>query len=383
MLMRYDVALGAVSIDKEDTPKPREEGVESVITSHSIEGVILPVEATDDRRMNEVLAKYEFICIGSATVDQFAKTDSELIKIQTRTTTEELIAFPLGSKLLISELNITTGGGGTNSAVALARLGFKTAFLGKLGEDANAKFVMQALSSENVGFIGGCEGQTGVSMILDSIADDRTILAFKGANNNLMPQDINPFETQWVYLSSMLEQSFDTVVELLQTQRCKVAFNPSNYQAEMGYEALSALIDQVDVLIMNKEEASIFLGLRYDEQPETRALMKEMAKLPPSVFVITDGARGVMVYDRKYCYTGEPMDVINITETTGAGDAFASTFAAAQYIGLSPDQAIHMAMTNAESVIQHSGAKEKLLDRQTLEGVMRLRNRRISKTILN
>jgi ribokinase len=333
--------------------------------------------------MNEVLARYEFICIGSATVDQFAKTDSELIKIQTRTTTEELIAFPLGSKLLISELNITTGGGGTNSAVALARLGLKTAFLGKLGDDVNAKFVMQALCNEGVDFIGGCEGQTGVSMILDSIADDRTILAFKGANNNLMPQDVKPFKTQWVYLSSMLEQSFDTVVDLLQAQQCNVAFNPSNYQAKMGYEALSALIEQVDVLIMNKEEASIFLGLRYEEQPETRELMKEMSKLPPSVFVITDGARGVMVYDRKYCYTGEPMDIIDIAETTGAGDAFASTFAAAQYIGLSPDQAIHMAMTNAESVIQYRGAKEKLLDRQALENVMRLRDRKISKTILN
>jgi len=259
--------------------------------------------------MGEVLAKYEFVCIGSATVDQFANTDSELIKIQTRTTTEELIAFPLGSKLLISELNITTGGGGTNSAVALARLGFKTAFLGKLGEDANAAFVMHALSDEGIDFIGGCEGQTGVSMILDSIADDRTILAFKGANNNLKLQDIKPFETQWVYLSSMLEKSFDTVVELLQAQSCKVVFNPSNYQAEMGYEALSALIDQVDVLIMNKEEASIFLGLRYEEQPETRELMREMAKLPPSMLVITDGARGVTVYDRQHCYTGEPMNI--------------------------------------------------------------------------
>ncbi len=353
------------------------------ITSHYIEGGILQIEAGGGESMDEVLAKYEFVCIGSATVDQFANTDSELIKIQTRTTTEELIAFPLGSKLLISELNITTGGGGTNSAVALARLGFKTAFLGKLGEDANAAFVMHALSDEGIDFIGGCEGQTGVSMILDSIADDRTILAFKGANNNLMLKDIKPFETQWVYLSSMLEQSFDTVVELLQTTPCKVAFNPSNYQAEMGYEALSALIDQVDVLIMNKEEASLFLGLRFEEQPETRELMKEMAKLPPSMFVITDGARGVTVYDRQYCYRGEPIDVIDIAETTGAGDAFASTFAAAQYIGLSPENAIHMAMTNAESVIQHKGAKEKLLDRQLLEETMGLQDRKISKTILN
>ena len=75
------------------------------ITSHWIEGGILQIEAGDDENMGEVVAKYEFVCIGSATVDQFANTESELIKIQTRTTTEELIAFPLGSTLLISETN--------------------------------------------------------------------------------------------------------------------------------------------------------------------------------------------------------------------------------------------------------------------------------------
>lgn len=328
------------------------------------------------------MTSYEFVSIGSATVDHFADTDSELIKIQTRTTSEELIAFPLGSKLLINELNITTGGGGTNSAVALSRMGLKTAFLGKLGEDANGVFVMHALADDNIDFIGGCEGQTGLSIILNSIADDRCILAFKGANNNLSAIDVAPFETEWVYLSSMLEQSLDTVVALLQNKACKVAFNPSNYQAEAGYEKLAGLIDQVDVLVMNTEEAAKFLGLIHEETPAPEELMKEMAKLPPSIFVITDGAKGVYVYDRAYYYHGHPTADIEIMETTGAGDAFASTFAASQYFGFPQEQAIHMAMTNAESVIQHKGAKEKLLSRTELEVKMKTLDRKIEKRTL-
>ena len=325
---------------------------------------------------------YDFVSIGSATVDQFADTDSELIKIQTRTTSEELIAYPLGSKLLVKELNITTGGGGTNSAVALARLGLHTAFLGKLGADANGVFVLQALSEEGIDFIGGCEGQTGVSIILNSIADDRSILAFKGANNHLVAKDIVPFESQWLYISSMLEDSFDTIVSLLKSHQGKVAFNPSNYQTELGYDSLADLIEQVDVLILNKEEAATFLGQRYKDDPEPEVLMKALEVLSPSMFVITDGSAGVYVYDRKNLYHGQPLEGINIKETTGAGDAFGATFTAAQYFGLSQEQAIDMAMTNAESVIQYKGAKEKLLSRQALEKKMKKCERKISKKTL-
>ena len=68
---------------------------------------------------------YDVVTIGSATVDYFADTDSELIRIDTRLTSETLLAYPLGGKILIKELTTTTGGGGTNTATAFKRLGFE------------------------------------------------------------------------------------------------------------------------------------------------------------------------------------------------------------------------------------------------------------------
>ena len=309
---------------------------------------------------------FEVVTIGSATVDYFADTDSELIKIQTRTTSEEFIAFPLGSKLLIKELNITTGGGGTNTAVVFSRLGFKTGYLGKIGQDANGELVVERLKKEGVTFIGPREGQTGLSMILNSIKQDRSILAYKGANNHLREEEIEPFESQWVYLSSMLEQSLDTVIALLKKQSCKLAFNPSNYQAEMGYEKLSELIDRVDILVMNKEEATKFLGLPTRENHSIESLMARMGELPPPLTLITDGKKGAYVYDGEQLYHGEPRDDIEIVEATGAGDAFAASFTAAQMLGKDTRDSLHIAMTNAESVLQYKGAKERLLSREEL-----------------
>lgn len=310
--------------------------------------------------------QYDIVAIGSATVDQFADTDSELIRIDTPTAHEKLIAFPLGSKILIRELTLSTGGGGTNCAVSLSRLGLRTAYLGKIGTDGNGDFVIRTLARENVDFIGPRQGQTGLSVILNSFAHDRTILAYKGANNELQLDEIKPFDTRWVYLSSMLDTSFETVTDLICRHSFRVAFNPSNYQAEMGYQKLARLIDRVEILVMNREEACKFLGLSYRESPEPRDLLLEMAKLPPRIMVITDGANGVHVYDRERYYFGHPMPDLDVLETTGAGDALASTFTAACVLEEPMERAIHLAMTNAESVLKFRGAKERLLTRDAL-----------------
>lgn len=326
---------------------------------------------------------YDVVAIGSATVDQFADTDSELIRIDTPTTHERLIAFPLGSKILVKQLTLSTGGGGTNCAVSFARLGLKTAYLGKIGDDGNGDFVMRKLADEQIDFVGPRSGQTGISVILNSFAQDRTILAYKGANNCLQPDEIKPFATRWVYLSSMLERSFETVTDLICQNSFRVAFNPSNYQAEMGYQALSRLIDRVDILVMNREEACKFLGLDYRKGPDAKMLLKEMAKLPPRVLVITDAAEGVHVYDHEFYYHGLPAPGLQVLETTGAGDALASTFTAACILGESTQDAIHLAMTNAESVLQHRGAKEKLLTRDELYATARTITRLINRSSLD
>lgn len=309
---------------------------------------------------------YDIVAIGSATVDQFADTDSELIKIETPTMQEKLIAFPLGSKILVKELNLAVGGGGTNCAVTFSRLGLKTAYLGKIGTDGNGDFVISELQKEHIDFIGPRQGTTGLSIILNSFAHDRTILAFKGCNNELQLNEIKPFETKWVYLASMLGQSFETIVSLLAEHDYRIAFNPSNYQAELGFNALLPLLEKVEILVMNLEEACKFLGLLYQERPSAKELLSKMSELPPKVFVITDGAEGVHVYDRKHYYRAWPQEGLDVCETTGAGDAFASTFTAACLLEEPMEQAIHLAMTNAESVLAHRGAKEKLLSREEL-----------------
>jgi len=310
---------------------------------------------------------YDVVTIGSATVDYFADTDSELIRIDTRFTSEALLAFPLGEKILIKEFNTTTGGGGTNTATAFARLGLNVAYLGKLGADFLGDFVQEKLAEEKIAFIGVREGQTGISFVLNSIRNDRTILTHKGSNNFLQKEDIPSFDSDWVYLSSMLEQSWDTLVEFLDTANFKLAFNPSAYQTAMGYDKLRVVTDKASLLVMNREEACSLLGIDPKSQIGMAELICALAKIPGQIVALTDGPNGAWVCAGEVVLSAQPAPGLKILETTGAGDAFAATFAACHMRGMGLGQALHLAMTNAESVLQHKGAKEKLLGWEELQ----------------
>jgi ribokinase len=49
---------------------------------------------------------YDIVTLGGATVDHFADTDSELIRIDTRLTSESLLAFPLGGQLSATQFDL-------------------------------------------------------------------------------------------------------------------------------------------------------------------------------------------------------------------------------------------------------------------------------------
>jgi len=311
---------------------------------------------------------YDIITVGSATVDVFANTESELIKIKTSNSEEELIAYPSGSKILIKELRFTTGGGGTNTAVSLARLGHKVGYLGSLGNDENGRKILDLLKKEKIDFIGKLiNDTTGYSIILDSIEHDRTILTYKGANDKLKFSDINlkKLKTKWFYFSSMISESFKTLeklAEFAEKNKINIAFNPSTYLAKKGIDYLKKILTRTSILILNNEEALLLVG-----KNNVKTMLKELYKLGPEIIIITDGKKAINAYDGKNIYVLIP-NKIRVVESTGAGDAFASSFLSGMIKKNNVDFALRLGLVNSESVIQKSGAKNKLLKyREALE----------------
>ncbi len=325
---------------------------------------------------------YDVITIGSNTVDVFAETDSELIEIKTKTSVEELLAYPLGTKILITKLEFMIGGGGTNTAVSFSRQGFKTGYLGKIGKDENGLKVFKLLKDENIDFLGSLGDMTGYSMILDSIEDDRTILTYKGCNNDLDIKDIDlkGVNTKWFYFSSMMGKSFKTLEKLAEyasKNDIKIAFNASSYLAKKGFSYLKKILENTEVFILNKEEAELIVGVGKISELVQRLKLDNIKYV-----VVTNGKNGAYCYDGKELVHVLPKKSKKIKETTGAGDAFASTFVAGVIRKKSVRDCLRMASINAESVIANYGAKNILLRKAAISKRAKSDRRKMKKVKL-
>ncbi len=309
---------------------------------------------------------YDIITLGSATVDVFAKTTSQLVKFISSQGEKDFIAYPSGSKIIVSDIDFLVGGGGTNTAVAFARMGLKTAFLGKIGLDEHSYKVLHLLETEKIDFIGSKEGQTGYSIVLDSIEQDRTILAFKGSNNNLRYDEIptNKLQSKWLYASSMVGESFITLKKIfahMHAQGTFIAFNPSSYQAKQGLAELKETLQMCELLVLNLEEAKLLLR----KENTIHELALELQNQGPNIVIITNGAKGATCYTQEKFYDIQPTPHLKVVETTGAGDAFASGFVIGLCYQLSVENALRLALIQSESVIRSYGAKNNLLDKET------------------
>ncbi|MFH1585180.1 MAG: carbohydrate kinase family protein [archaeon] len=292
--------------------------------------------------------KYDVVTFGSGLVDSFIETG---LSEKNRS-----MCYPAGSKILVKGVRSDVGGGGTNTAVAFSRFGLKTGCICGIGNDLNGLQILACLKTEGVKFLGKKKkGQSGYSVVLDSNQHNRTILTYKGVNNNLTTNDIKWFRTKWLYLSSLLGQSLQTQKQLadkLMRKGTKLAFNPSEYLIKR--HNLKPILRLCDAVVMNKEEAAMLVGKKEKD------LLKGINSLGPKIVVITDKNNLIKAFDGKKKYFLRP-NKIKVVERTGAGDAFASSFVAGQIAGKTIEDSLKLALKNSESVIRHFGAKNKLL----------------------
>ncbi len=310
----------------------------------------------------EVIGIYDVVACGSCTIDVFGDTSSELIKIKTRKYEEDHIAYPSGVKILLKELTFKVGGGGVNAAVVASKLGLNVAYLGNIGLDANGDFVLRRLKHNKVEFIGTrTNEQTGYSIILDSIEQDRTILKFSGANDHLDFDKIDKslLRTKWFYMTSMIGQSYNALERLAKfahKHKIKVAFNPSNYLIKDNKAAIIRMVPNTDMFMVNEIEAYLLTG-----QKGVKSQLAAIKKMGAKMVLITEGPEGAG-YTDGYKFLYIKAHKVNVVEVTGAGDTFGSSFISG--LIMKPGHvkyALKLALLNAESVIRKRGAHSGLL----------------------
>src|SRR3989344_1003445 len=308
--------------------------------------------------------KLDVISVGSASVDTFVTSSSPDLQLDLE---KRQVLLPVGGKVLLDSLVTDVGGSGGNTSISFARLGLRAGFLGKLGSDADAHAVEKRLKHERVRVLKTQrKGHTGYSFILSALAHDRTILTYKGSNDSLGANDVlwSQLDAKWLYLGSLLGKSWKTqksIAQFAAKKGMKLLFNPSLYLAEQGTKKLAPVLDACNILVLNKEEAQSLLK----SKGTIPQLLKCLHKHAPLV-VITEGPRGAHAYDGSKVYYARAHPV-KVLDPTGAGDAFASGFLAAQMYGKNLAQSLRWGVAQAESILAKFGATNDLLTKKEME----------------
>lgn len=315
---------------------------------------------------------YDVVTIGSATLDIFVKSNQFKVVEDKGYESGLALCEAYGGKLEIDEVHMVSGGGATNNAVSFSRKGLKVACIAEMGEDSPADTVLTELKKENVDtkfVIQEKSENTGVSVIMIAPEGGRSIVTCRGAAGMLDLKDIpwGLLDTKWLYISSLGGQLelLKKLVSYAREKGIKVALNPGTKELSHA-KVLRELAEGIEVLILNLEEARLYLEL--DDNFEEKALLKKLSKEGGKISLITNGNKGAYVLsDEKNLFSSPTNE--HVVETTGAGDAFGSGFVAGRILGLDWEHCVSLARKNAESVIRFFGAKKGLLGKGFLDNL--------------
>ena len=302
------------------------------------------------------------IAVGTATQDVFL-VGGKLFTPQ-HEGTRDFTHIPLGEKLVMDDVVFASGGNAMNAAVTFARQGLSSEFIGFVGNDPAGLALASELDDENVSTRSLHQEdhfKTSYSSILLAPGGERTILRFYGSTRNLQAKDydLSALEgADWVYLSSVGSMELlERCVTEAAKHKVQIAFNPGTAELTSPKKVL-ALLEDVDVLIMNKEEIQKLV------QGETlEELVHHASRLVPTV-VISDGPRGAIATDGKTIVTAGMYEDVEVKDRTGAGDAFGSGFVSHWAKGAPLRDVMVFASANSTSVVKHIGAKAGILHQQ-------------------
>jgi sugar/nucleoside kinase (ribokinase family) len=308
----------------------------------------------------------DLITIGSCTLDCIIQVKDILrFELFDKENVKKYTAIEYSRKLNVEDLKFVPGGSGANIAANCAILGLKTKYIGIIGKDFSAEICLNDLKHRNVDLsdvIQTDEESTAFSLILKTEwGKDRSILAYKGANNLLKPENIKAEHFKgikafaWSSLTSDNGcRSIEKAIKLTKDNGGLVFAAPSMSIVKNNPKWADSLISQSNVVSMNAEEAKEFT-----HETEKYYAVKKIYEMGPNLVSITDGADGSIFTDGKVIIKSGIYDV-KVMDTTGAGDAFLSGLLVSKLDGYSIEKMTKIATAMSSFECIETGVREGL-----------------------
>lgn len=277
------------------------------------------------------------------------------------------ICLPYGGKVDATEIRHTTGGGGTNVACALSKLGLKASWWGAVGNDLEGSNVLNDLKEFKADFkraIIKKEIPTNQSVVLMYPGSERSIVTYRGASNeyNLQDIDFSKLKSKWVYVAPSGGKSLEILEPVLKqasVRQIKTIVNPGSGQLDFIKQTGLKLLSLIDIFVVNDDEASALSGI---DKNDVIGIGKKLLETAKNIVIITKGEKGCEVFDKtnkKHYQAG--VIKTEVVDMTGAGDSFCAGFLAGYINKNDIMYAVQLGSAESSHNIRNWGAKFNLL----------------------
>jgi sugar/nucleoside kinase (ribokinase family) len=306
----------------------------------------------------------KIIGIGNALVDVMTMIDNDNIldKFKLPKGSMQLVDSAKSKQIKSETTNfnrsLTSGGSAANTIHGLAMVGLNTGFIGSIGKDELGDFFENDMKKAGIDtFLSRRDSVTGTAISLISPDSERTFATHLGAAveleaGDLIPDAFNGYNI--LYMEGYLiinKLLVETACQIARKKNMKIALDLSSYNVvDAKLADFKEIIENyVDIVFANEEEARSYTGMEPEDALKIISKSCEIA-------VIKVGREGSWV-KRGEEIVKIGIDKVNLKDTTGAGDLYASGFLFGYANGLDMDKCGLLGSLMAGKVIEVVGAR--------------------------
>jgi adenosine kinase len=310
--------------------------------------------------------QFDLLTISRAFVDVIADVPEEFLKLfglKKAVVIEVTSAELLTMRSHLTKFRLYAGGSMANTAVGMAALGAKTAFIGKVANDEEGRFFRQAFRQVGVVFPSedhppAKNAMTGTNLVLKTPDGMGTVISATGIADRLSPADIVPELIESAKLLYLEANHFMFRESRIVGEAASMALHAGR-QVVLGLQGLDLenpvrrqqfqqnCPKHVDITLGNRREFSAILDVdKFESYRSGHTLL-----------VMTDGPNGVYLAGQEQYLHVPPHRLGYHPNTVGAGDQFAAGFLFGYLRRLPLRACLELGSETADAMLALEGAR--------------------------
>ena len=256
------------------------------------------------------------------------------------------------------------GGKGSNQALAAKRAGSEVLMAGAVGDDEFSKIALKNLifSGVNISLVQRTSQSTGIATIFVDQRGQNCISVYPGANG-LAAQENIPDSVLSSAHYLVMQHECSLVENKLLSKRARELGVQVVLNAAPAYPLYLDDLENIDILIVNETEAE-FLATQHNYNQTDDFCYQTYLKFGCKT-ILTLGEKGAQYYDGLSAgRLSAPL--VNVVDTTGAGDSFVGAFVSGLDHGCSFSESIKWGIAAGSLSCTKKGAQSGVASKQEI-----------------